>query len=140
MKNKMNYVLAAICIVSALLLSCSKRESDKKLPALELSFSKTLDEVPLSYLSTLIGKGNGDTETFGEKRSLVVFYGIEDCNTCEQTKPVVEKWVKENGYKVYYYNSDTGGGSESEKEELLKKLGSEDGVALTAGRLIVFVN
>ena len=52
------------------LISChkkSKAESYTK-PLLEVSFSTGIEYVPLSYLTSVIGSGSGEDETFGEKK------------------------------------------------------------------------
>ena len=114
----------------------SKTEYTKS--TLEVAFSQEIEFVPLSYLSSVIGTGSGDTETFGEKKSLLIFFEEEGCTTCEKVKPVVNDWVRLSGCTIYGYRENENSGTKEEKQEFLKKLGSEDGIELTAGRLVAF--
>ena len=59
------FLLSAALFSFQIFISC--KNSSKK-PQLELSFSKSLDKVPLSYLSSLIGTGSGKEESFGEEK------------------------------------------------------------------------
>ena len=54
------------------------------------------------------------------------------------TKDSVDGWVRKAGCTVYGYKEDAENSSAEERQEFLKKLGSEDGIELTAGRLIAF--
>lgn len=122
------------------LISChkkSKAESYTK-PLLEVSFSTGIEYVPLSYLTSVIGSGSGEDETFGEKKSLLLFFEEDGCATCQKVKDSVDDWVRKAGCTVYGYKEDAENSSAEERQEFLKKLGSEDGIELTAGRLIAF--
>lgn len=138
----------AVCIISGILFTgalaagCRTTETagnENRKPSLEVSFSGSPESATLSYLATVIGSGCGGDETFGERKSLIVFYNEGDCSTCERIRPVVEQWIRETGCTVYSYSSDTAEGTPAEKRKMLEKLGGGDGSALTAGRLVAFV-
>lgn len=129
-----------------ILLSCKKKSSvneaknDYTKPVLEVSFSKEIDYVPLSFLTSSIGSGSGESETFGEKKSILIYFEEDGCTTCQKTKPSVSKWVELAGCKIYGYKENKNDSTQEERSEFLKKLGSADGVELTAGRLVAFTD
>lgn len=146
---KTKSILASLFIIVFFFsfLSCDKNKNpvqnsnnhdDFQKPVLEVAFSKEVEYVPLSYLVSVIGTGSGETETFGEKKSMMIFFEEEGCSTCEKVKPAVNDWVRLAACTVYAYKEDKNSGTAEEKREFLKKLGSEDGIELTAGRLIAF--
>ncbi len=145
MKLKKSFTISFAIFSSILLFqSCTKfkNQSSSKLNqknSLELSFSKKLDKVPLFYLTSLIGSGSGESETFGEQKDLLLFFEEDDCETCKKLKPNLEEFIKKTNTKIYSY-SENKNDSIEEKENFLKKLGSPDGQTLTAARLIAFVN
>ncbi len=133
-----------LVLLSALIFSfnsCTKKapKDDYQKPVLEVSFSPEITYVPLSYLTSVIGTGSGETETFGEKKSMLLYFEEEGCSTCEKVRPAVNDWVRLAGCTIYGYKENSANSLE-ERKEFLKKLGSEDGVELTAGRLIAFVD
>ena len=130
------FLLSAALFSFQIFISC--KNSSKK-PQLELSFSKSLDKVPLSYLSSLIGIGSGKEESFGEEKSLLVFFEEEDCSTCKKVRPFVEEFALKTNCRVYSYQESEDDGAE-DKKNFLKKLGSSNGTELTAARLVAFVN
>lgn len=136
--QKKSIFLLSILSLSLTLTSCSFKSANKK-PKLELAFDNKIEFVDISYLEDAIGNGSGKNETFGEQKSILLYFAEEDCSTCKKIQPVIEKWISQTGIKVYGYeeNSST---DLIQKQSMLKKLGSTDGVNLTAGRLIAFVN
>ena len=116
-----------------------KAEVEDTRAELEVAFGETMSAIDAPYLKNYIGTKEGD-ETFGEKKDILVFYGINECTTCEAVKPVVNAWVKATGNKVYYYNPDNSAANAVQKEGMLKKLGSTNGTELTGGQLIAFVD
>ena len=110
-------------------------------PRLELSFGNTMFQIDANYLKNYIGGINDQgTITFGEQKDVLVFYGVNECASCEAIKPIINQWVKETGYAVYYYNPDESSSVASVKAEILRKLGSTDGYTLEAAQLIAFVD
>ncbi len=110
-------------------------------PELEISFGHEMSSIDAAYLKNYIGSKDAVLgETFGEKKDLIVFYGINECNSCAAAKPIINAWVEATGYKVYYYNPDNSAASSAEKEAMLRKLGSTDGVTLTGPQLVFFVD
>lgn len=149
MFTKTKSILASFFIIVFFFsfLSCDKNKNpaqnsnnhdDFQKPVLEVAFSREVEYVPLSYLVSVIGTGSGESETFGEKKSMMIFFEEEGCSTCEKVKPAVNDWVRLAACTVYAYKEDKNSGTAEEKREFLKKLGSEDGIELTAGRLIAF--
>lgn len=114
--------------------ACSQNKSK-----IELSFDDKIEYVDISFLEAAIGNGSGSNETFGEQRSLLLYFSEEDCSTCKKVQPQIEKWIRESGMKVYGYQEDFSADI-IQKQYMLRKLGSTDGVNLTAGRLIAFKN
>ena len=107
---------------------------------LEVAFGSEMSPIDAPYLANYIGKVGGTGETFGEKKDMLVFYGINECGTCDAIKPIVNAWVSETGNKVYYYNPDNSAAQDADKAAMLKKLGSTDGITLTGPLLIAFVD
>ncbi len=130
------FLISAIFFSFQIFVSC--KNSSKK-PQLELSFSKSIDKVPLSYISSLIGSGSGKEESFGEEKSLLVFFEEEDCSTCKKVRPFVEEFASKTNCRVYSYQESEDDSIE-EKKNFLKKLGSSNGTELTAARLVAFIN
>ena len=108
-------------------------------PELEVAFGTEMSVIDAPYLANYIGKV-GVQETFGDKKDMLVFYGINECATCDAIKPIVNEWVAETGNKVYYYNPDNSAALAADKAAVLKKLGSTDGTTLTGPLLIAFVD
>ena len=73
---------------------------------LEVTMGTTMSTIDAPYLKNYIGSVGASGETFGEKKDMLVFYGINECGTCEAIKPIVNAWVAATGNKVYYYNPD----------------------------------
>ena len=107
---------------------------------LEVTMSTTMSTIDAPYLKNYIGSVGASGETFGDKKDMLVFYGINECGTCEAIKPVVNAYVAATGNKVYYYNPDNSTALPTIKAEILKKLGSTDGVTLTGPLLIAYVD
>ena len=128
------FFIVAVFSFPFMSLSCS----NTKKPILELSFSGEVEEVPLSYLTSLIGTGSGKDESFGEQRNILVFFEEEDCSTCMEVKPVINEWVKKRGYSIFSYKADYASESQEERTAFLRKLGSADGINLSAARLVAF--
>jgi thiol-disulfide isomerase/thioredoxin len=107
---------------------------------LEVAMGTTMSAIDAPYLKNYIGSVGASGETFGEKKDMLVFYGINECGTCEAIKPIVNAYVASSGHKVYYYNPDNSTALAAIKAEVLKKLGSTDGVTLTGPMLIAYVD
>jgi hypothetical protein len=137
-------IFISVCAACTALFSagCGTRraaDTGSEKPALEISFTGRTEPVSSVWLAAVIGTGSGTEETFGEQKSLVVFYNEDGCSTCEMIRPIVDEWVRESGCTVYSYSDDTAQGTAEEKNKMLEKLGGGNGDILTAGRLVAFV-
>ncbi len=132
-----NIMSIFIVAMMSLFISCKSKEIK---PVLEISFKEGVVESSLSDLTSMIGTGSGEYESFGERKSILVFFEEEDCLTCNEVKPVVDSWVKKTGFSVLSYRIDYNQGTKEEISDFLKKLGSSDGINLTSGRLVAFVD
>ena len=139
MKNSSVMLLTAL--IPLTFFSCTKNNS---LPSLDISFSSWenahTEKVSLSFLTSVIGTGSGKTESFGEQKDMLIFFTEDDCFTCSKVRPAINEWIKESHAAIYEYTDSPEQGTEEERRQMLKKLGSPDGTELTAGRLIAFVN
>ncbi len=137
-------VYFALILSLAVLSGCAEKNAGSaqgaSLAELEYSFSGQLEEVDLSYLESVVGSGSGDSETFGEKKDMLLFFWEKDCGTCEKVRPALEKWVSLSHCRIYSYNDSSAQGSDERREAMLRKLGSSDGHELTAARLLAFVD
>ena len=116
-------------LFQSLFFSCNKK---KLKPTLEISLSDSLTKISTQTLETFIGSSSGKEESFGERRNILVFFSEEDCLTCKKLESVVTEWQNSTKTKIYIYKEND--------SSMLKKLGSSDGVNLTSGRLVAFVN
>ncbi len=137
MLNKFRIVFLILPLL--ILTACPRKISGENAKTeLEFSFGNNVTETDLSLLETLIGTGSGNSETFGEKADILLYFGDRECGTCSRVLPVIEDWISLSKCKVYAYYEDPSA-DKNEKSRFLKKLGSSDGQELTAGRLIAFV-
>lgn len=126
MKKSLSLILPVFALLAMNPFSCTKKSQEIK-PRLETAFSPSLIKVSRSYLESVLPNG-----------SMLIYFSDSDCSTCQKLKPIVENWSAKSHAVVYEYSDSRNEGSEEERSEMLKKLGSSDGKELTAGRLIAF--